>query len=282
MQQLLGSNVQLGSYWLDIKYPDSPPPEYSRQGIEIADDYVAWAEQTIPHEHYVKLRHLMYPTAMFAAVQNSVKIFGHLQWIKVKNGLGIQLSQTDKQVSAISKIEKGRMQIESMQAKLESQDEAGSAERQRLLDRLNKSESGNAADQKPPALPKPKETDPPSSAISHPLLSFFLPTGAGSQSDDSESGSARRTLTPFKPNSDMMLAWKMFIQTLQITWRKSRLDMQPKGAFFVVGQVEVRGDRGRIRCDLHAAYNPKESKVVFCICQVKHFWEWRQRARGGP
>lgn len=32
MQMRLGKNIKLTQHWLELKYPDSPPPEYSRQG----------------------------------------------------------------------------------------------------------------------------------------------------------------------------------------------------------------------------------------------------------
>lgn len=280
---MLGSNIELGQYWLDVKFPDRPPPEYVRKGVEISDEYIAWSQQTIPHSHYIQLRHMMYPKAIFAAAYTSVTIFTQLQWIKVKDLLGLDMTPKDKQLAAVCNMEKGRMQMEAMQAQLDSEKDASSSAKQRLVDQLKNS---NAADSGltphlPGTTPTAAQTDPPSTPTSHPLLSIIFPAASDSSSDDQQIGQ-HPAVTYLRPSADMTLAWKTFLATLQMTWSRSRLDTQPKGALFIVGQVEVRGDRGRIRCDVQAAYDPKIAKIVYCICQVKHFWEWKQRAKGGP
>ena len=33
-QQLLGQPITTGKYWLDIDFPDGPPPDYERVGYE--------------------------------------------------------------------------------------------------------------------------------------------------------------------------------------------------------------------------------------------------------
>lgn len=42
------------------------------------------------------------------------------------------------------------------------------------------------------------------------------------------------------------------------------------------------GERARAKCDVKAAYDPKEGKYIWVVCNVKHLWELKQRAKGGP
>lgn len=284
LKQVLGENIQLGQYWLDLKYPDRPPPEYIRSGLEISDEYISWSTQTIPHAHYIQLRHVMYPKAIFSAAYTSISIFSQLQWIKVKESLGMEMNNRDKQLSHVSKIEQGARDMEAMKAQTDSDKDASAADKQRLLDQL-KVNKDNGSPPVQPKLPSAAQTDPPSnptSPASHPLLAMLLPIASGSGSDESAVGSRNSITGYLRPSADMTLAWKTFLATLQMSWSRLRLDTQPKGAFYVVGQVEIRGKRGRVRCDVVAAYDPKLARIVYCICQVKHYWEWQQRAKGGP
>lgn len=38
MQKHLGAPIQARKYWLDIDFPDGPPPEYERRGYDNAID----------------------------------------------------------------------------------------------------------------------------------------------------------------------------------------------------------------------------------------------------
>lgn len=274
LRRLLGANIVLGSYWLDLVYPDSPPPEYSRRGLEINDEYIAWSEQTIPHSHYVQLRHILWPKALYTAAYNSIKLFTELQLVKAKTALDIPLNQREKQIAAIVKIEQGRVQMQAAQAESEARKEGSQAQRVQLEKGLQQPKP-NGSPTSPFPSQSTKDTDPPSHAVNNPLLALLLSTTSIGASEEPPS-------SPMAGSTDLSLAWKMFLQTLSTTWTRSRLDTQPKGALYVVGQVEVRGDKGRVRCDVQAAYDPKQAKVVYCVCQVRHYWELKQRAKGGP
>lgn len=248
---MLGKDIKVSQYWLDVKYPDGPPPEYTRYGIEITEEYISWVQETIPHSHYVQLRHLLWPTAVYAAVYNGLEMFSRLQLVKVKRFLGIPLSHKDNHISAVSKIEAGRLQMEAVQARIDSRKEESDSQRQQLEKQFH----------------EPKDSAKPSIPFLSPRSNTTSPSSP--------------PISPVTANSDIVLSWKIFLQTLAIMWQRSRLDDQPKGAFYVVGEVAVRGDRGWVRCDVKAAYDPKAAKIVYCICSVRYFWEHKQRPKGG-
>ncbi|MCJ1251054.1 hypothetical protein MMC30_008285 [Trapelia coarctata] len=46
-QKFLGTPIETRKYWLNVDFPDGPPPEYERAGLEITDDYVAWTVRPV-------------------------------------------------------------------------------------------------------------------------------------------------------------------------------------------------------------------------------------------
>lgn len=216
--------------------------------------------------------------SILTAAWKSVSIFAQLQWMKVKSEAGLELNQKDKALSAVCKLERGRMDMQAIQAQSESKKNGSSANTSQIQDQLQSSDP----DSHKSKTSSNAQTDSSSSPLSHPLLSMLFSTSSDANRESAASSVRDTAFTYLRPSADMALAWKAFLATLSITWERSRTDQEPKGAFFVVGQVEVRGQRGRIKCDVHSAYDPKTSKIVHCVIKVKHYWEWSQRAKGGP
>ncbi len=116
----LGQDINVTKHWLDIQYPDSPPPEYARKGIDFSDDAIEWKDEIIPHSHYIQLHHIMWPRAILAAVTISMHILYRMQLLKLKKQLGLSLSDLDKSVQGLARI--SRLQDQRAREKAEKAD----------------------------------------------------------------------------------------------------------------------------------------------------------------
>jgi len=56
----------------------------------------------------------------------------------------------------------------------------------------------------------------------------------------------------------------------------------PRGAFVVMGLVEVYGERAKITVSVHAVYDPKQGRYVGVSAVPYNFVEFRQSPKGGP
>jgi len=61
-RRVLGQKCNIGRYWLDIDFPDGPPPEYERGGIEVTPDYIAWTVKPVTPRNYFRLHQALWPS----------------------------------------------------------------------------------------------------------------------------------------------------------------------------------------------------------------------------
>jgi len=227
--------------------------------LEITDDYIAWSTQIIPHSHYIQLHHIMWPRAVFGATYNSIHMFGHLQLIKIKVALGIKLSAMDRSAQRLS-------QTQALMARMQASGATGPG------GQPNSPSFPGFGGQAPP---RPNMPGMPYGINPAPSKS------RKEQSKEPEEASAKGHSLKLPVSSDFMLALMMFMSTLGRTWSQTRMDTVPRGCFFVFGQIEVMGTKGRCKVDVHAAYDPKTAKYAFIIAKVKHFWDLEQAPKGG-
>lgn len=84
----LGGDAQVGKYWLDISFPDGPPPEYVRAGLEIGDGFVAWSSQRVSAEQQWRTVRALWPTAALGGVWATMRVLAGMQWRRAKEALG--------------------------------------------------------------------------------------------------------------------------------------------------------------------------------------------------
>lgn len=113
--------------------------------------------------------------------------------------------------------------------------------------------------------------------------SSSAPSSSTSSSDlqDADPKSSGKRQLPGILSPSLILAVSAFTSIIERNWSLSQRDLQPKGSFLVFGEVEVIGEKARAKCDVQAAYDPKEGKYLWVVCNVKHLWELKQRAKGG-
>ena len=90
----LGRDTKVGQCWLDIIFPDGPPQEYARAGIEIGDDYVSYGIQRIDAKQQHRINRTLWPTAAFNGAYNSGKVLLGFQYHRLKQLLGWEVDST--------------------------------------------------------------------------------------------------------------------------------------------------------------------------------------------
>lgn len=256
----LGKDPKIGKYWLDISFPDGPPQEYERQGIEIGEGFVAWSRQKIDAEAYWRVRRAVWPRAVAESAWKAGRVLGAVQWRRVKEAMGWEVGVTGGPADQYFKhIERVLAQRAGKQG-----GSANGIERQQTPET-----TATAADQpNAPARPSPPARDPNQP---HPLgLLSNLPLPNANSN-------------PLIPPTDLALFTHIFQASLSQRWNDpSLLKEPPRGSFLVSGLVELRGQKGRVVLDVRAAYDPKQSKYTHVNAGVRTVKGWRQGPKGGP
>ena len=262
----LGKDLKIGKYWLDISFPDGPPQEYERSGIEIGDGFVAWSQQRVSPEKQWRLMRALWPQATATSSWATLKVLSGIQWRRFKQSMGWE------GVDPGAPEERFRALSEMMQAKQQDQQKPQSVRKTQTdpngrPGEVEVASRNDAASTTTPTRPdaSPSEKFPwlPSIPLPHyPKLS------------DSPADTTSDSLT-------VPIAMHVFQSTLSKSWNPKKME-PPRGTFVVQGLVEVRGQRGRMLFDVQSSYDPKAGKYVQVNAAVRNFKRWSQPPRGGP
>ncbi|EME43898.1 hypothetical protein DOTSEDRAFT_71639 [Dothistroma septosporum NZE10] len=249
----LGKDAKIGKYWLDISFPDGPPQEFERSGIEIGDGYIAWSQQRISPESQWRLMRALWPKAAFDSVWATTKVLAGIQYRRAKQALGWEgkdpFSPEERYKHAVEMMEKQQAAREGKQ--------------------LGKAQTDPERD---------------SSAV----VGASAATGTSStQATTTDGKKLPWTLNVPVPKTntigpaDAPIALAVFQTALSQQWNPKKME-PPKGTFVVQGLVEIRGARGRMLFDVQSCYDPKAAKYVNVRLGVRNFKRWNQAPRGGP
>merc|ERR1711939_380192 len=89
-RQLGGKDLKVGKYWLDISFPDGPPLEYERSGLEIGDGFIAWSQQKVSQEQQWRITRALWPTAALSSLWAAGKVLCGINYRRVKQALGLE------------------------------------------------------------------------------------------------------------------------------------------------------------------------------------------------
>lgn len=252
----IGKDLKIGRYWLEIQFPDGPPQEYVRSGLEIGDDFIAWSPQRVSPESQYRLTRTLWPTATFNSLWATTKLFSGIQYRRVKQALGME------EVNPFSPEERFKLALEQMEKQ-----KAGHG---------GSSVGGNA------------QTSPDGS----PGSSLVSASAAASEAQDSPKASEDRVPLPWQihlpmPSSadlvspiDFQIAKHVFTAEMMKQWNPKKLE-PPRGSFVVQGLVEIKGSKGKIMFDVQSCYDPKECKYVVVNAGVRSVKKWNQKPKGG-
>lgn len=250
----LGNESKVGKYWLDISFPDGPPQEYERSGLEIGDGYIAWSQQRISPENQWRLMRALWPKPLFDSVWATTKVLAGIQYRRVKQALGWEgkdpFSPEERYKHAMDMMQKQQQARERKEVGKAQMDPDGNPGAVVGSSTNNEAQPARSSSGDGKRLPW--------------TLSVPLPSSANASN-----------------STDFPIAAHVFHSTLSKQWNPKKME-PPRGTFVVQGLVEVRGGRGRMLFDVQACYDPKVGKYVAVNAGVRNFKRWNQAPRGGP
>ncbi|KAL8950738.1 MAG: hypothetical protein Q9222_003235 [Ikaeria aurantiellina] len=247
IEKALGKGNQPRKFWLDIDFPDGPPPEYERKGLEISDDHVAWTTRPVHPLHYTKLQKALWPTSLASSMWASYKTMASLQYAKLR---GYLKPFSDPQASSSESAEGPDLSLQDMHQKTTPQTQK-SPSTSEGEDSTKKSDQGEASDQ--------ASTRAPTSDFSR-----LLPSYPGLPS----------------MNDDMTSAMSAFKKTFAQTWRPASTPPE-RGTVMFSGMVELVGPKGVAVLDVRGIYHAAESRWTNVGIAVRRIQSKKQSPRGG-
>jgi hypothetical protein len=256
----IGNDLKVGKYWLEISFPDGPPQEYVRSGIEIGDDFIAWSPQKITAENQYRLTRALWPKATFDGFYATAQMYTGIQYRRLKQALGLE------EVNSFSPEERFKVALEMLEKEKQNS---------------GKGRGGSPVGGNP-------QTSPDGSPGS--LVSV---SSAANEAQSSPRAAEDRSALPWVLSlplpastdlinpTDVQIAKHVFISSLMKNWNPKKLE-PPRGSFVVQGLVEIRGSKGRIMFDVQSCYDPKEAKFVTVNAGMRSLKRWNQSPRGGP
>lgn len=246
----IGQDPKVGKVWLYINFPDGPPQEYIRQGIEIADDYVALSAQRISPEQYHRMTSTLWPAAALSSLYATAKVLFNLNYQRARDALGI-----------------------------ESKPAPGSPEAkyQNLLQVIAANQSKTAED-----LGK-TQTDPGASVAASDDKGMKSATREAARSSDAQDTQripwTIKAPLPVGP-MDIPIAFHVFQHNFMQKRMPTKME-PPRGSLVVSGLVEVKGSRARVLYDIQAFFDPKQNRFVTVNATVRNLKRWSQPPKGG-
>ncbi|KAK3111616.1 hypothetical protein LTR53_012958, partial [Teratosphaeriaceae sp. CCFEE 6253] len=88
LKRQLGADPKVGKYWLDMAFPDAPPPEYYRSGLEVGEGFIAWSRQRVSQESQFRASRALWPRAAAEGFWGAGRVLAGIQYRRVKQALG--------------------------------------------------------------------------------------------------------------------------------------------------------------------------------------------------
>ncbi|ROW04831.1 hypothetical protein VMCG_04805 [Cytospora schulzeri] len=235
-----GKEFQLGPSWLIISFPERPPPEFVRAGIEISDEAISITTQKVDSRTKAMIDRILKPYPMASASYAFVKTFFKQSTSDVAKFFGYSSEGTEISTSSPDpEIAKTLKRLEARQI----------------------ATGGAAASPSSAATSTASRTDPGASSQK-------------SESQQSEAGNETKgagqpfgeedKMAPIKnaiPNySDLVEKgkgpWAAFASQYKRLWRPLKY-YPPRGCLAVHGMVSLDSPKGRVFIDVFAWYHPK-------------------------
>ena len=253
----MGKEPKVGKVWLDVTFPDGPPQEYSRKGIEIADEYIAISEQRLTQEEYHRNMRLIWPTGMVSSLYAYWQTMWTFHYQKVRAALGIdtkaQPGSPEHRVNHMLQILQAQQAGKQSRTMGKTQTDPGSAG-------TNTSTGSGMESTTAESTPR-------------------TPATTGGASDDK-----KWYMPSVKPGggqqAEQVIATAMFAHTLQKSWMHTNRE-PPRGTFIVAGLIQMKGQRAAVTLDVQAFYDPKASHFSVVNATPRTIKQRRQSPKGG-
>ncbi|KAF1830212.1 hypothetical protein BDW02DRAFT_573261 [Decorospora gaudefroyi] len=246
-------DTEKGKAWLEIKFPDGPPIEYERPGIELTED-LEWRKATRPVEavHHHHLNRILYPTEAANALYTDTTKKARKSWKDFKVYMGWEEAP---------KTEIWKQFVKRIDTQLQSSRSASA------------SSTTTTPDVDPNPNPNPNPLAKSSAKDTQQSAASSSAPPAGDVSKD------MRLILP--DPKKMTLDLSQFREDFKKAFRPYPKPL-PRGAFLVMGLIEIHGTKARMTINVGAAYDPKQGCFINLQGSVYHYAEHRQSPRGGP
>jgi hypothetical protein len=248
-------DAKKGRVWLEVLFPDGPPPEFERPGIEITEDLeVRSTTRPVHMVTHQRLERLLVPSPVAHSLYVDGKTRAWRSWQDFRTYIGWE-SDIEKRLNV--KRKRDALGISATPGLPSSPTSPGTS-------------SSPASDAKSTANDAPKQPVGPTSSPQQ------EPATQGEQN-----AASHRFLPSLPTVGSMTLNLSVFHQTFRRQYKGPPKDI-PRGALQVSGLIEVIGAKGKLDIDVRAIYDPKDGKYKSVDLTPRHFKEHRQRPRGGP
>ena len=241
-----GDDLRLRRCWLDVDFPQHPPPEFERSGIEISDEAVSWVTMPVDFSTVSKIRQVLWPSALVKSFWNFTKVLCVEDSKRVAGMLGIKIDNS---------------QLQSMDQLL--------ARHQQMMKTMRNKDGPSQV---------PRATGDISKSV------MKVPTPVPASSEDKEPDGEDSTVQQkvamalqrrlFSP----LLAFRM---KLEQTWRPAPA-YPPRGSILLSGMVELESSKAYLVFDVKAAWDPKAKAYDTRSMQLAlRRFQWKQQGPGG-
>ncbi|KAF2468069.1 uncharacterized protein BDR25DRAFT_326858 [Lindgomyces ingoldianus] len=256
-------DTQAGTWWIEIKFPDGPPIEFERPGIEISDHLTyRWTTRPVDEFHHQRLNNLLFPKSVANSIYADSKKKAESSWIEFKNLIGWGNKKTETKQTT----------------------------KPQLLTHPpttpNNPEPQHAGQKSTPSPPP----DSPSDSPSPPSPASETRPESSSQPPSQKEPTASSTLDnpayerfglALPSPKTLTLDLSTFRQALQREWQPYKIQ-PPRGTFIVHGLVELMGERAKMTLDVTATYDPSMGKFTMFTGRIRSITDYRQDPKGGP
>ena len=260
ISRALGKDPKVGKIWLDVTFPDGPPQEYSRKGVEMCKDgSVFWSEQRITQQEYQRTMRALWPTALLSSLHAYWKTMWGFQTQKIRASLGLETKPEpgtpEHRANHLLQFLQAQQASKQARSLGKAQTDPQSSVTERSQSGLESTTTDNPS--KPSASSSPDEK---------PWYNVPMPS-----------------VHPGLPGEEMeqVIATTMFAHTLTKNWGGGTKE-PPRGTFVVSGLIQMKGSKSQITLDVQAFYDPRISRFVVVNVSPKMFKKWSQSPRGGP
>jgi hypothetical protein len=230
---------------LDVDFPQFPPPDFERSGIEISDDAISWVTMPVDSVTVFKIRQVLWPSALVQSFWNFTKVL---------------FVEDSKRVA-------GMLGIQTQNPQLQSIDQMLARQQQMIKSIPNKNGPG--------------QLSPGTDDASKSIIKVPTPVPAGSQGKNSEGeelGVAQKAVVALQQRFFAPLL--AFRSKLMQTWRPAP-SYPPRGSILLSGMVELESSRAYLVFDVRAAWDPKEKAYDARSMQLKlRRFQFKQQGPG--
>ncbi|KAL8809735.1 MAG: hypothetical protein Q9200_003153 [Gallowayella weberi] len=243
METILGKGNQPKKYWLDIDYPQGPPPEYERKGLEIGEDSISWTTRSVHPLNYARLQNALWPKALALSSWAACETIISIQYTRCKRLLGF-----GSEPESSSLADSPEMSLQKVQPNFspQRQESAPTSEN----DEAPGGTSAAGTVEQPQTSRAPSE-----SGISFQVV--FPPPGMA---------------------EDLAAATEAFQTTFARTWQPATAPPE-RGTVLFSGMIELVGPKGIVVLDTIGAYHAADSRWTKVSVAVRRMAPRKQGPR---